>query len=211
MLGNDDAKDLNQAFQDEKNILQKEGFNGVKRQVMDQMREFVGGDPQKTDLHHMADDFHNTLGGMGIQFDNAQIQNFISGFQKTNLDSVAEAIKQKALKADFKSGLHKMVGKVENVTQKGIPGLVDKLKNVGGKNAGEMLARVGGGDAQRGLKSVLEQHRRDVHMSKLEQFYNDSWQHIVMNLVALFILLACLAYLYKKYRKMLKERRKQLQ
>jgi len=207
MLGNDDAKELNQAFQQEKKIFSEKGVGGI----IDQIKGEIGGDPQKMNLHQYADDMHNTLSGMGIQFDNTQIQNFITGFQKTNLDSLANQVKEKAMKADFKSGLHKMVGKVEDVTQKGIPGMWENLKNGASKNAGEMLSKIGGGNAEAGLKTVLEQHRREVHMSKLEQFYNDSWQHIMMNVVALLILLICLVYLYKKYRAMLKERRKQLQ
>merc|ERR1719181_1607895 len=125
MLGNDDAKELNQAFQQEKKILSEKGVGGI----IDQIKGEIGGDPQKMNLHQYADDMHNTLSGMGIQFDNTQIQNFITGFQKTNLDSLANQVKEKAMKADFKSGLHKMVGKVEDVTQKGIPGMWENLKN----------------------------------------------------------------------------------
>merc|ERR1712072_1491121 len=205
LLGDEDAAEIGNAFNKEKEIFQKSGVKGV----MNQLRSEIA-DPQKLPLDMYAHQMHDTLGNFGINFDETRIHDAIAGFNKLDLDNVAEQLKEKAMKADYKKVLHKTVGKVENFTKDGIPGMWNKMWQKKHKTAGHMLTSVGGGDAKAGLKHVLDQHRREVHMWKLEQFYNDSWQHIMMNLVALFILLLALAYLYNKYRQMLKEKRKQM-
>jgi hypothetical protein len=203
LLGAEDTAEIASAFEKEKKILQEQGVKGVINQFRTEI-----ADPQKLPLDMYAHQMHDTLGNFGINFDETKIHDAIAGFNKMDLDSVAEQLKDKAMKADYKKVLHKTVGKVENFTKDGIPGMWDKMWHKKHKTAGHMLHHVGGGDAKEGLKHVLAQHRREVHMSKLEQFYNDSWQHIMMNLVALFILCLALAYLFIKYRTLLKEKRK---
>jgi hypothetical protein len=198
IIGDEEAKGLNDAFHHERKVIQEQGVKGVMKQV----RENVF-DPQAMPLEDYAKGIKDTFAGFGINFDQSKIDNGIAAFRNIDVDSIAERAKDKVLEGGYvqraaEAAKAKAWATGANLVESTKTGASSFWDKVTGKNA----------PSKKNLRRELHAHRHNMLANRFRRFAHEPWHLMIMHLIMLVMMFCVMLVMYKKYRVMLKKRKR---
>merc|ERR1719253_778191 len=147
------------------------------------------------------------MAAYGINFDETRVNDAIAGFKKIDVDAVVQKATDKVRKEEYvqkalSKGFEQAEASAINLGKGAVKGANNLWDRVSGKTAKQESEK------KRNLRRAL--HARNHQFMNLNNLLHDTWAHIFMHLMMLFMLVCIMLVFFKKSRKHLKRRNRQM-